>query len=59
MKIDPTKFVAKKSKAVAKKGAGATQWDILKLSGIPENEIPAFRCVAVGNLHVLAQHPAV
>lgn len=39
---DPTKFVAKKSKAAAKKGAGATQWDILKMSGIPEADIPAF-----------------
>ena len=41
---DPTKFSGKKSKAVAKKGAGNTQWDILKLSGIPEAEIPSFRC---------------
>ena len=40
---DPTKFSGKKSKAVAKKGAGNTQWDILKLSGIPEAEIPSFR----------------
>jgi len=40
---DPTKFSGKKSKAVAKKGAGNTQWDILKLSGIPESEIPSFR----------------
>lgn len=41
-KIDPTKFSAKKSKALAKKGTGTTQWDILKMSGIPEDEIPAF-----------------
>lgn len=41
-KVDPTKFAAKKSKAVAKKGKGASQWDILKLSGIPEDEIPKF-----------------
>ena len=40
---DPTKFSGKKSKATAKKGAGNTQWDILKLSGIPEAEIPSFR----------------
>lgn len=40
--VDPTKFVAKKSKAVAKKGKGATQWDILKMSGIPESDIPQF-----------------
>jgi hypothetical protein len=41
---DPTKFVGKKSKAVAKKGTGATQWEILAKSGIPESEIPLFRC---------------
>jgi leucyl-tRNA synthetase len=40
---DPTKFVGKKSKAQAKKGPGATQWQILRQSGIPEDEIPAFR----------------
>ena len=40
--VDPTKFKATKSKAVAKKGLGATQWDILKSSGIAEEEIPAF-----------------
>ena len=43
---DPTKFSGKKSKAVAKKGAGNTQWDILKLSGILESEIPSFRCLS-------------
>ena len=42
MKADPTKFTAKKSKAVAKKGLGATQWEILKMSGIPESDIPLF-----------------
>ena len=42
---DPTKFVAKKSKAAAKKGAGSTQWDILKMSGIPEGDIPQVRAV--------------
>ena len=41
---DPTKFSGKKSKAVAKKGTGSTQWDILKQSGIPEAELPSFRC---------------
>lgn len=41
--VDPTKFVAKKSKAQAKKGPGSTQWDILKKSGIPEDEIAAFQ----------------
>ncbi|GAB4822876.1 hypothetical protein N2152v2_009922 [Parachlorella kessleri] len=39
---DPTKFGGKKSKAAAKKGAGNTQWDILKMSGIPQEEIPQF-----------------
>lgn len=39
---DPTKFVAKKSKAAAKKGVGNTQWDILKMSDIPEEDIPQF-----------------
>lgn len=42
-KADPTKFSGKKSKAAAKKGPGATQWQILTQSGIPESEIPAFR----------------
>ncbi len=41
---DPAKFSGKKSKAVAKKGAGSTQWDILVRSGIPEAEVPQFRC---------------
>lgn len=38
--------VTKKGKAAAKKGKGATQWDILKNSGIPEDEIPNFQCAA-------------
>ena len=42
-KTDPTKFTAKKSKANAKKGPGATQYEILKHSGIPEEQIPKFR----------------
>ena len=41
---DPAKFSGKKSKAAAKKGAGSTQWDILIRSGIPEAEVPKFRC---------------
>ena len=41
---DPTKFSGKKSKATAKKGQGSTQWDILRSSGIPEAELPEFRC---------------
>jgi leucyl-tRNA synthetase len=40
---DPTKFGSKKSKAAAKAGSGVTQWGILKQSGIPESDIPAFR----------------
>ncbi|EFJ52544.1 hypothetical protein VOLCADRAFT_103034 [Volvox carteri f. nagariensis] len=43
VKADPTKFSGKKSKAAAKKGPGAYQYDILKLSGIPEDQIPEFR----------------
>ncbi len=39
---DPTKFVAKKSKATAKKGTQATQWAIMQASGIPDEEIPSF-----------------
>jgi len=50
---DPTKFIAKKSKAVAKQGKGATQWEILKMSGIPEDEIPKF----ADPLHWLAYFP--
>ncbi|GFR47083.1 hypothetical protein Agub_g8770 [Astrephomene gubernaculifera] len=42
-KADPTKFSGKKSKAAAKKGSGTTQWQILKQSGIPEEQIPDFR----------------
>jgi leucyl-tRNA synthetase len=42
---DPTKFSGKKSKAMSKKGAGATQWEILMKSGIPPEEIPQFRLV--------------
>lgn len=42
-KADPTKFSGKKSKAAAKVVAKAKwQWDILRTSGIPENEIPKF-----------------
>lgn len=41
-KTDPTKFGAKKSKAAAKTGIENTQWEILKMSGIPEDDIPAF-----------------
>ena len=43
---DPAKFSGKKSKAAAKKGAGSTQWDILIRSGIPEAEVPKFRCIS-------------
>lgn len=37
---DPTKFTGKKSKAAAKTGPGSTQWEIMRMSGIPEDEIP-------------------
>lgn len=43
---DPTKFKATKGKVASKKGKGATQWDILKNSGIPEEEIHQFQCGA-------------
>ena len=39
----PRTFVAKKSKAAAKKGTGTTQWAILQQSGIPPEDIPQFR----------------
>ena len=48
---DPSKFSGKKSKAVAKQGGGNTQWAILKLSGIPESEIPSFRCCPTIEAH--------
>lgn len=41
---DPTKFGSKKSKAAAKTGTAATQWGIMKQSGLTDEEIPAFRC---------------
>ena len=37
------KAKGKKSKAAAKQGRGATQYEILAKSGIPEGEIPAFQ----------------
>ncbi|GIL94940.1 hypothetical protein Vretimale_1053 [Volvox reticuliferus] len=43
VKADPTKFSGKKSKAAAKKGTGAYQYQILKQSGIPDDQIPEFR----------------
>jgi len=39
----PGTFVAKKSKAAAKKGTGSTQWAILQQSGIAPEDIPQFR----------------
>ena len=39
----PGSFVAKKSKAAAKKGTGTTQWAILQQSGIPPEDIHMFR----------------
>lgn len=43
VKADPTKFSGKKSKAAAKKGPGAYQYEILQKSDIPDEQIPAFR----------------
>ena len=40
---DPTQFKGKKSKAAAKGGkAGASQWDIMRLSGLDDADIPSF-----------------
>jgi|TARA_B110000977_G_scaffold34193_1_gene45647 leucyl-tRNA synthetase len=39
---DPTKFVAKKSKATAKAGTQAYQWQIMQASGVEDSEIPPF-----------------
>uniref|UniRef100_A0A1D2A3Q3 leucine--tRNA ligase n=2 Tax=Auxenochlorella protothecoides TaxID=3075 RepID=A0A1D2A3Q3_AUXPR len=39
---DPSKFTGKKSKAAAKTGPGNTQWEIMRMSGIPEEDIPKF-----------------
>lgn len=47
MKVDATKFSGKKSKAAAKKGPGATQYEILAKSGIPAEEIASFRCARI------------
>jgi hypothetical protein len=35
---------ASKGKVAAKKGKGSTQYEVLKNSGIPEEEIPSFQC---------------
>jgi leucyl-tRNA synthetase len=50
---DPAKFAGKKSKAAAKTGAGASQWEIMRLSGLADEEISAFRDPA----HWLAHFP--
>ena len=52
-KADPTKFKATKGKAAAKKGVGATQWEIMRMSGIPDEEIAAF----ADSLHWLNYFP--
>ena len=39
---DPTVFKSKKSKAAAKTARAATQWEIMRLSGVAEEEIAAF-----------------
>lgn len=51
----PDVKVTKKGKAAAKKGKGATQWDILKNSGIPEDEIPNFQCAARSSRHAITE----
>lgn len=54
--IDPLKFAGKKSKAAAKQGSAKTQWGILRDSGIPEAEIPNFRCPPPLTFHVRLEH---
>ena len=39
---DPTQYKGKKSKAAAKTGKGATQWEIMRLSGLADDEIAPF-----------------
>ena len=51
---DPTKFVAKKTKAVAKRGKG-TQWAVLESMGISRDEIPRF----VDPVHWLKYFPPI
>lgn len=41
-KVDPTKFVAKKSKAVAKQGRGKFQFEIMLQLGLKREEVAAF-----------------
>ena len=54
VKLEPKKKAkGKKSKAAAKQGKGATQYEILEKSGIPEKEIPAFQ----DSLHWLNYFP--
>ncbi|QDZ20137.1 leucine--tRNA ligase [Chloropicon primus] len=43
VKLEPGKKKGKKSKAAAKQGRGATQYEILEKSGIPTDEIPQFQ----------------
>ena len=50
---DPAKFAGKKSKATAKAGTAASQWEIMRLSGLGDAEISAFRDPA----HWLAHFP--
>ena len=50
---DPSKFAGKKSKAVAKAGTAASQWEIMRLSGLADADISAFRDPA----HWLAHFP--
>lgn len=43
-----------KGKVAAKKTKGTTQWDILRNSGIPEEDIPKFQCAPALPTHVHA-----
>jgi len=39
---DPSIFKSKKSKSAAKTAKAATQWEIMRLSGVPDSDIAAF-----------------
>lgn len=40
--VEPATFKSKKSKATAKAAHAATQWEIMRLSGVPEEDIKLF-----------------
>eukprot|EP00268_Persea_americana_P036135 TRINITY_DN3560_c0_g1_i1.p1 TRINITY_DN3560_c0_g1~~TRINITY_DN3560_c0_g1_i1.p1 ORF type:complete len:1141 (-),score=255.15 TRINITY_DN3560_c0_g1_i1:202-3495(-) len=41
--VEPDKFKSKRSKAAAKSGVDMSQWEIMKMSGIPVSEIAKFQ----------------